>query len=101
MKSNEVKKKLLTIVKVISTVLIASAIGLELGNIYARINHIEIPSSLNLIFPLDRFALISHFVEGSIVAFYAPLGKKMPLSSATYTFFVGTVGLLEMFEKAD
>ena len=89
------------VIKVISTVLIASAIALELWHIYAPINNMEIPTILNWIFPLERFALVSHFIEGIIVAFYTPSGQKMPLSSATYTFFVGTVGLLEMFEQTE
>lgn len=89
------------VIKVISTGLIASAIALELWRIYAIINNMEIPTILNWIFPIERFAILSHLIEGIIVALYAPLGKKMPLSSATYTFFVGTVGLLEMFENND
>ncbi|BDI18700.1 hypothetical protein ANSO36C_45020 [Nostoc cf. commune SO-36] len=96
-----IKKKIYTIVKIISTVLITSAIGLESWNIYALITDTNVPSSLNPIFWIERFAMTSHFIEGIIAAFYAPSRKKMPIKYATYTFFVGTIGLLELFDQED
>ncbi|MBD2532666.1 hypothetical protein H6G97_25000 [Nostoc flagelliforme FACHB-838] len=96
-----IKKKIYTIVKIISTVLITSAIGLESWNIYALITDTNVPSSLNPIFWIERFAMTSHFIEGIIAAFYAPSRKKMPIKYATYTFFVGTIGLLELFDQQD
>lgn len=81
--------------------LITSAIGLESWNIYAVINNINVPSSLNPIFWIERFAMMSHFIESIIAAFYAPSRQKMPVKYATYTFFVGTIGLLELFERQD
>ena len=96
-----IKKKIYTIVKIISTVLITSAIGLESWNIYALITDTNVPSSLNPIFWIERFAMTIHFIEGIIAAFYAPSRKKMPIKYATYTFFVGTIGLLELFDQQD
>ncbi|MDM9580881.1 MULTISPECIES: hypothetical protein [unclassified Nostoc] len=96
-----IKKKIYTFVKIISTVLITSAIGLESWNIYAVITNINVPSSLNLIFWIERFAMMSHFVESIIAAFYAHSRQKMPIKYATYTFFVGTIGLLELFGQPD
>ncbi|MEH2088412.1 MAG: hypothetical protein V7K61_17040 [Nostoc sp.] len=96
-----IKKKIYTFVKIISTVLITSAIGLESWNIYAVINNINIPSTLNPIFWIERFAMMSHFIESIIAAFYAPSRQKMPIKYATYTFFVGTIGLLELFGQQD
>ncbi len=96
-----IKKKIYTFVKIISTVLITSAIGLELWNIYAVITNINVPSSLNPIFWIERFAIMSHFIESIIAAFYAPSRQKMPIKYATYTFFVGTIGLLELFDRQD
>jgi hypothetical protein len=93
------KRRFFTLIKVISVVLIASAIGLELANAYALLTNSKLPSSLNPIFWIERFAVISHFVEAVIAASYAPSRKKMPIMYGTYTFFVGTVGLLELFEK--
>lgn len=45
--------------------------------------------------------MTSHFIESIIAAFYAPSRKKMPIKYATYTFFVGTIGLLELFDQQD
>ncbi|MEH2280462.1 MAG: hypothetical protein V7K90_03825 [Nostoc sp.] len=96
-----IKRNIYTFVKIISTVLITSAIGLESWNIYTVINNINVPSSLNPIFWIERFAMISHFMESIIAAFYAPSRQKMPIKYATYTFFVGTIGLLELFDRQD
>ncbi|MBN3886360.1 MAG: hypothetical protein V7K64_27780 [Nostoc sp.] len=96
-----IKRNIYTFVKIISTVLITSAIGLESWNIYAVINNINVPGSLNPIFWIERFAMMSHFIEGIIAAFYAPSRQKMPVKYATYTFFVGTIGLLELFDRQD
>jgi hypothetical protein len=93
------KENFLTFVKILSTVLITSAIGLEGWNIYSVITNSNIPSSLTPIFWVERFAMSAHFIEGVIAAFYAPSRKKMPIKYGVYTFFVGTVGLLELFQK--
>ena len=92
------QKKLVALVKIVSTVLITSAIGLELWNIYALLNHVVLPNSLNLVFGFGRFAMAIHVIEGGIVAAYAPSRQKPPIQAGVYTFFVGTVGLVEMFE---
>ncbi|BAY13687.1 hypothetical protein [Calothrix sp. NIES-2098] len=96
-----IKQTISPIIKVISIVLITSAIGLELWNIYAIANNISVPSSLNPIFWIERFAVSCHLVEAVIAAFYAPSKNKLPIQYATYTFFVGTLGLLELFERQD
>ena len=83
-------------VKVLSTILISSAILWELANLYARFNGWDFGNHLNWIFLLDRFALISHGVEGIIAAYYARLQNKNPYQYSIYTFFVGTPGLLEL-----
>ncbi len=101
MDSKDTKSKTFRIIKIISIVLITSAIGLELWNVYALLNNSKLPSSLNPIFWIERFAITIHFIEGVIAAAYAPSRKKMPIKYGTYTFFVGTVGLLELFEKQD
>ncbi|MHC5722041.1 MAG: hypothetical protein ACYTX0_61000, partial [Nostoc sp.] len=68
--------KIFTFVKVISTILITSAIGLESWNIYAVITNSNLPSSLNQIFWIERLAMTSHFIESIIAAFYATSRKK-------------------------
>ncbi|NMF64863.1 hypothetical protein DP113_16770 [Brasilonema octagenarum UFV-E1] len=101
MKLNYQNNNIFTFVKVLSTVLITSAIGLELWNIYAVLTNTKVPSSLNPVFWIERFAVTIHFLEGVVAAFFAPSRKKTPLQYGTYTFFVGTIGLFELFQKED
>ena len=101
MNFQDIKQKISPIIKVISTVLITGALVLELGNIYAIANNIQVKSSLNPIFWFERFAVSCHLVEAAIAAFYAPSRNQMPIQYAIYTFFVGTVGLLELFAQED
>ncbi|HAA33357.1 MAG TPA: hypothetical protein DCE56_43595 [Cyanobacteria bacterium UBA8553] len=93
------KSNLFTLIKVVSLVFIASGIGLELVNTYALLTKSKIPSNLNLLFWLERFAIAAHLIEGVIAAAYAPSRKQTPITYGIYTFFVGTVGLLELFDK--
>ncbi len=87
--------RLSNLIKVFSSVLISGALGLELWNVMAQ-------GSLFLgwpfVFYLGRLALIGHAIEGIIAAFYAPSKGKPSFSTAIYTFFVGTVGLVELFQ---
>jgi hypothetical protein len=101
MSLNQTKKKFFNVIKVLSIVLIISAIGWEIGNIYAALTNQKISSSLNFIFWIERFALITHFLEGIIAAWCAPFKGKTPIKYGIYTFFVGTIGLLELFEDLD
>lgn len=91
-------QKILTAIKVISTLLIAGAIGLELWNTTAELTHSQLPNLPDVLFLISRFALIAHAIEGTIAGIYAPTKKKMFLPYSIYTFFVGTVGLLELFD---
>jgi hypothetical protein len=43
--------------------------------------------------------LSAHFIEAIIAAFYAPAKNQKPIQYGIYTFFVGTIGLLEFFEN--
>ncbi len=99
MNANPIRIKLYSFIKVISVIFITSAIGLELWHIYALLSNTTIPSILYPVFWIERFALGSHLIEGIIAAFYAPSRQKIPLKYGTYTFFVGTVGLLELFDQ--
>ncbi|MBD2354536.1 hypothetical protein H6G41_07825 [Tolypothrix sp. FACHB-123] len=96
-----IKQKIYPIIKVISIVLISSVIGLELGNIYLITNQINLPSTVNPIFWIGRFAVVAHLIEAAIAGFYATSKQKQPVQYAIYTFFVGTVGLLELFEQEE
>jgi hypothetical protein len=91
-------KFLLTTIKIISTMLIVGVLGLELRNLYAvqsQMTPFELPFPLLWI---GRFALVAHFLEGMIAFIYAPSRNQPAIASGIYTFFVGTVGLVELFE---
>ena len=91
-------KLLLTTIKIISTMLIVGVLGLELRNLYAlqsQMTPFELPFPLLWI---GRFALVAHFLEGMIAFIYAPSRNQPAIASGIYTFFVGTVGLVELFE---
>lgn len=91
-------KLLLTTIKMISTMLIVGVLGLELRNLYAvqsQMTPFELPFPLLWI---GRFALVAHFLEGMIAFIYAPSRNQPAIASGIYTFFVGTVGLVELFE---
>jgi hypothetical protein len=91
-------KLLLTTIKVISTMLIVGVLGLELRNLYAaqsQMTPFELPFPLRWI---GRFALVAHFLEGMVAFIYAPSRNQSAIASGIYTFFVGTVGLVELFE---
>ncbi len=92
-------KKNLFAIKIASTVLMIGAVGLELWNIYAGLNHVQIPSSISPIFWIERVAVTVHFVEAIIAAFKAGSKDKIWYKYGVYTFFVGTVGLVELFNE--
>lgn len=99
MNVKDIKTQLFTIIKFISIPLITSAIGLEIWNIQTSITNNQLPSILTPALILAPIVLSAHFVEGIIAAFYAPSQNHNPIKYATYTFFVGTVGLLELWEN--
>ena len=84
-------------VKVFSSVLISGALGLELWNILAESSPV-LPWPL--VFYLGRFALVSHGIEAMIAAVYASSQGRSPLFTGIYTFFVGTIGLFELFQSS-
>ncbi|QLE50201.1 hypothetical protein FD724_20310 [Nostoc sp. C057] len=99
MNLNYFKEKSFFVIKVISIVAIASAIGLELWHIQALATNNYLPIILNRVLIIAHFALSAHFIEGIIAAFYAPGKNHQPIQYGIYTFFVGTIGLLELFEN--
>ena len=92
-------KKNLFAIKILSIVLMIGAIGLELGNIYAVLNHLIIPSNIKPLFWIERVAVAVHLVEAIIAAFKAGSQDKIWYKYGVYTFFVGTVGLMELFDR--
>lgn len=86
------------LIKVISAVLILSAIALELWNLYVLQRGEQLPNISQIPLWFSHIALSAHFIEGTIAAFYALKRDKNPFSYGVYTFFVGTMGLVELFE---
>ena len=90
--------RLANAIKLLSTVLISGAIALELWNLYthgfARFDRFK------LLIWFERFALLAHLGEGAIAAIYAPRKGEKPIRFAIYTFFVGTIGLFELFDRS-
>lgn len=75
------------------------AMGLELWNIYALSNKVEIPSIMIPIFWIERIAVTAHLIEAIIAAFKAGSKDKIWYKYGVYTFFVGTIGLYELFNE--
>ncbi len=84
-------------IKIVATILIASALGLELWNLYLLQTQGLPLQGWGWAFAFGRVALIAHGVESMIAAIYAPSRHQSSLRYGLYTFFVGTIGLLELF----
>ena len=85
-------------IKPIAIGVIASALGFELWQHSAELTQTQMPHFPVALIWFERFALISHAIEGAIAAVYAPIQQKRPLQYGLYTFFVGTIALIELFE---
>lgn len=85
-------------IKVLSTVLITGAIALEVWNLYTH--GLAQFDRFKFLIGFERFALLAHLGEGAIAAIYASRKGEKPIRFAIYTFFVGTIGLLELFDRS-
>ena len=83
-------------IKIVSTLAMTGALGLEATNLYLHLQGQSLPPNLNALFWLGSVALVAHGVEGLIAAARARSHQKNPLSYGIYTFFVGFVGLQEL-----
>lgn len=92
---------LIPAIKIISTLLISGAIMLEAWNDVAHFLNQPLPDLFKWVIIIARVALISHLIEAIVAGFSAKSQGKHPLKSAVYTFFVGTVGLLEMRDRTN
>ena len=78
--------------------MISSALGLEIWNLFTGVLQ-ELPAQgFKWMVYLERFALISHGMEGGIATIIAPSKGQPAFRYGMYTFFVGTVGLVELFK---
>ena len=86
-------------IKVLSTSIIIGAIALEIWNIYTNYAHVEIPNKIGSFFWFERLVVTAHLMEALVAAYFASKKDRSSVKYATYTFFVGTVGLLELFSS--
>lgn len=91
--------KISQLVKATSIILITAALGLEIWNFYLQLDNKTLPTKLNYVWWVGTIALVAHSIEGFIAAFNAVSRDKNPITYGIYTFFVGYVGLQELFEK--
>lgn len=94
----KVLKTIASMIKVISTILITTALGWELCNLYLNFAS-NFKSMYWWVFSLERFALTAHLIEGIIAVIYAPIKQQNPIKYGIYTFFVGTIALIELFTQ--
>lgn len=92
-------KKFYPIIKVLSPILICAAIGVEIWTLYALQTGGSLPPLPIGLLWFGRFALTAHAVEGVVASLVAKSREQSPIPYGLYTFFVGTVGLLELLEQ--
>jgi hypothetical protein len=90
-----VGNRLSNFVKVLACIVISGALGLELWNIVLQGS---LYSDWSIIFWFGRLALISHGIEAIIATFFASSRGRSALNMGVYTLFVGTLGLVELFQ---
>lgn len=82
-------------IKILACVVISGALGIEVWNILGQSS---LYTSWPVVFWFGRLALIGHGIEALIAAFFASSRGRSPFNMGIYTFFVGTVALVELFQ---
>ncbi|MEM9266683.1 MAG: hypothetical protein AAGA46_14275 [Cyanobacteria bacterium P01_F01_bin.13] len=88
----------LKIIKVISCILIAGALGLVVGKLNGII---PAHSFLEKVFWIATVALLFHVLEGIAAAILAYRLKENPVKAGMYTFWTGIAGITEMLQRLD
>ncbi|MEM7579300.1 MAG: hypothetical protein ACFB02_06955 [Mastigocoleus sp.] len=94
-------KKYFSPVKVVAAIFTTVAVCLEIWNIYDISSNNHILQNLNVLLWFAHFVFIAHLVEAIVAIIFASSKNQQPLKYGVYTFFVGTVGLLELFDNPD
>jgi Domain of unknown function (DUF4499) len=81
-------------IKITSTILISGAIALEFVNFGFVYFDISLPGLLAIVM-VSRIALFVHSIEAMIAWFLAPSKGNNRWQYGIYTFFVGTIGLMD------
>ena len=92
------KQKLFQIIKILSTILITGALGLEIWYLYLHFTDRMLPKKLYPILSIASIALAIHLITGSSAAFKANTLHKNFFTYGIYTFFVGFIGLWELHQ---
>ena len=75
-----------------------AAIILQLFYLYAVLNAQQIPKAIEIIIWIAGLAVFIHLIEGILAFVFTFSQPKNSLRYAIYTFFTGTISLLELFE---
>lgn len=92
------KQKSINLIKIISSILITGALGLDLWYLYWRLRDRIMPNILAPVLWIANIALAIHLIAGLIAAFKANTFERNFFTYGIYTFFVGFVGLWELWQ---
>lgn len=97
-KVSKLKQKLIKTIKIISSILITGALGLDIWCLYSPLSDRTLPNILYPIIWIANIALVIHLIAGIIAAFKANTLQNNFFTYGIYTFFVGFVGLWELYQ---
>lgn len=90
-------------IKMTSTVLMCSLVVLEISRLSGMNQGYDLMAYVPWLFYLGRFALVIHLCEAIVVGIYIMVKqdevRRSPWKQGIYTFFVGTIALLELWQK--
>lgn len=90
--------RVLNVIKVMSCLFIAGALGLVIGKIGGVIAE---NSWLEHAFWIGSAALLFHILEGVVAGILAYDLKENPVKAGIYTFWTGIAGVIEILERRE
>ena len=91
-------KPILTAIKLLSTVLISAALGLEIWRLTTQTT---LTGNLAIISIIGRVAIAGHLLEGVIIGIKAKSQGRSAITSGIYAFFVGFPSIIETFNFSE
>ena len=92
------KQKFINSIKIISSILITGALGLDIWCLYSLFCDRTFPNILYPVVWIANIALVIHLIAGIIAAIIANTFQKNFFIYGIYTFFVGFIGLWELHQ---
>jgi ABC-type polysaccharide transport system permease subunit len=92
------KQKFINSIKIISSILITGALGLDIWCLSSLFCDRTFPNILYPVVWIANIALVIHLIAGIIAAIIANTLQKSFFTYGIYTFFVGFVGLWELHQ---